>query len=217
MLAAAELSDGVDGLTGEVTTALEFPTDWGLGSSSTLLCCVAQCFDIDPMQLHFKVSNGSGYDIACGMSDSAITYKLDDGLVEVNQIEWNPSFKESLFFVYLNVKQKSSSEVRKYQDLKSSFDLEKTVAAISALTETMLDAQSIEVFNGAITKHEEMMSTLLGYPTVKQLYFSDYKGAVKSLGAWGGDFVLATGGSEDRAYFAKKGFSVIHEFESLIR
>lgn len=217
LLAAAGLSDGVDGLTGEATTVLEFPTDWGLGSSSTLLCCVAQCFDIDPMQLHFKVSNGSGYDIACGMSDSAITYKLDDGLVEVNQIEWNPCFKESLFFVYLNVKQKSSSEVRKYQDLKSSFDLEKTVAAISALTETMLDAQSIEVFNGVITKHEEMMSTLLGYPTVKQLYFSDYKGAVKSLGAWGGDFVLATGGSEDRAYFAKKGFSVIHEFESLIR
>ena len=216
LLAAAKLSHVLNGLRGEVTTALEFPTDWGLGSSSTLLCCVAQCFDIDPMQLHFKVSNGSGYDVACGMTDSAITYQLDDGLVEVNQIDWKPDFRSSLFFVYLNTKQKSSSEVSKYQDRKLSIDVKSTVDEISALTRTMMNASSLDIFIEAIAKHEEIMSAVLGYPTVKQLYFSDYKGAVKSLGAWGGDFILATGGTEDRAYFAKKGFSVIHEFESLI-
>ena len=216
LLAAAKLSHVLNGLRGEVTTALEFPTDWGLGSSSTLLCCVAKCFDIDPMQLHFKVSNGSGYDVACGMTDSAITYQLDDGLVEVNQIDWKPDFRSSLFFVYLNTKQKSSSEVSKYQDRKLSIDVKSTVDEISALTRTMMNASSLDIFIEAIAKHEEIMSAVLGYPTVKQLYFSDYKGAVKSLGAWGGDFILATGGTEDRAYFAKKGFSVIHEFESLI-
>ena len=216
LLAAAGLSDTVNGLRGEVTTALEFPTNWGLGSSSTLLCCVAQCFGIDPIQLHFKVSNGSGYDVACGMTDSAITYQLSDGLAEVNQIQWKPAFSASLFFVYLNTKQKSSSEVNKYQDRKSSIDLAATVEQISALTRAMMHANSLVVFNEAIAKHEEIMSLVLGYPTAKQLYFSDYKGAVKSLGAWGGDFILATGDAEDRMYFAGKGFSVIHEFESLI-
>ena len=216
LLAAAGLSDTVNGLRGEVTTALEFPTNWGLGSSSTLLCCVAQCFGIDPIQLHFKVSNGSGYDVACGMTDSAITYQLSDGLAEVNQIQWKPVFSASLFFVYLNTKQKSSSEVNKYQDRKSSIDLAATVEQISALTRAMMHANSLVVFNEAIAKHEEIMSLVLGYPTAKQLYFSDYKGAVKSLGAWGGDFILATGDAEDRMYFAGKGFSVIHEFESLI-
>jgi mevalonate kinase len=216
LLAAAGLSNTANRLKGEVTTALEFPTDWGLGSSSTLLCCVAQCFSIDPMQLHFKVSNGSGYDVACGMTDSAITYQLSDGLAQVNQIQWKPAFSASLFFVYLNTKQKSSSEVNKYQDRKSSIDLVVIVEEISALTRTMMNTTSLDVFNEAIVKHEEIMSAVLGYPTAKQLYFSDYKGAVKSLGAWGGDFILATGGTQDRVYFADKGFSVIHEFESLI-
>ena len=168
------------------------------------------------MQLHFKVSNGSGYDVACGKTDLAITYQLEDGLAEVNEINWKPTFSASLFFVYLNTKQKSSSEVNKYQDRKSSIDLAAIVEQISALTRTMMNANSLDVFNEAITKHEEIMSAALGYPTAKQLYFSDYKGAVKSLGAWGGDFILATGEAEDRMYFVDKGFSVIQEFESLI-
>lgn len=216
LLAASNLSHSVDRLRGKVTTELEFPTNWGLGSSSTLLCCIAQCFDIDPMQLHFKVSNGSGYDVACGKTDLGITYQLEDGLAEVNEINWKPTFSASLFFVYLNTKQKSSSEVNKYQDRKSSIDLAAIVEQISALTRTMMNANSLDVFNEAITKHEEIMSAALGYPTAKQLYFSDYKGAVKSLGAWGGDFILATGEAEDRMYFLDKGFSVIQEFESLI-
>ena len=216
LLAASNLSHSVYRLRGKVTTELEFPTNWGLGSSSTLLCCIAQCFDIDPMQLHFKVSNGSGYDVACGMTDLAITYQLEHGLAEVNEINWKPTFSASLFFVYLNTKQKSSSEVNKYQDRKSSIDLAAIVEQISALTRTMMNANSLDVFNEAIAKHEEIMSAALGYPTAKQLYFSDYKGAVKSLGAWGGDFILATGEAEDRMYFVDKGFSVIQEFESLI-
>ena len=216
LLTAAMLSNTANGLMGEVTTVLEFPTNWGLGSSSTLLCCVAQCFSINPMQLHFKVSNGSGYDVACGMTGSPITYQLSDGLAEVNQIKWKPDFSASLFFVYLNAKQKSSSEVDKYQDRKANIDLAAIVEEISALTRTMITATSLDVFNKTIDKHEEIMSAVLGYPTVKELYFSDYNGAVKSLGAWGGDFILATGNVQDRVYFAEKGFSVIHEFESLI-
>ena len=216
LLTAAGLSNTANRLRGEVTTVLEFPTNWGLGSSSTLLCCVAQCFSIDPMQLHFKVSNGSGYDVACGMTDSPITYQLNDGLAEVNQIQWKPPFSASLFFVYLNTKQQSSTEVDKYQDRKASIDLAEIVEEISVLSQTMITATSLDVFNKTIDKHEEIMSAVLGYPTVKELYFSDYKGAVKSLGAWGGDFILATGDAQDRVYFADKGFPVIHEFESLI-
>jgi mevalonate kinase len=216
LLTAAGLSNTVNRLRGEVTTVLEFPTNWGLGSSSTLLCCVSQCFSIDPMQLHFKVSNGSGYDVACGMTDSPITYQLNDGLAEVNQIQWKPPFSASLFFVYLNTKQQSSTEVDKYQDRKASIDLAEIVEEISVLSQTMITATSLDVFNKTIDKHEEIMSAVLGYPTVKELYFSDYKGAVKSLGAWGGDFILATGNAQDRVYFADKGFSVIHELESLI-
>ena len=95
--------------------------------------------------------------------------------------------------------------------------MKEAVASISTLTRAMLDAQTIEDFNKAMKDHEMLMSSVLDYPTVKQLYFSDYKGGeLKSLGAWGGDFILATGTAENRAYFAKKGYAVIHEFDSFI-
>ena len=99
----------------------------------------------------------------------------------------------------------------------NDYDEINTIAdEISVLTQNMLNAESLEAFDEAMVKHEELMSSVLGYPTVKQLYFSDYKGAVKSLGAWGGDFVLATGNFEDRAYFVSKGYDVIEEYDALI-
>ena len=108
------------------------------------------------MPLHFMVSNGSGYDVACGMSDSALTYQLDDGLVAVKPIDWKPSFSASLFFVYLNAKQKSSSEVSKYQDRKLSVDINTIADEISVLTQNMLNAESLEAFDEAMVKHEDL-------------------------------------------------------------
>ena len=80
----------------------------------------------------------------------------------------------------------------------------------------MIEATTIDAFNQAVDTHEEIMSIVLGYPAVKALYFADYPGSVKSLGAWGGDFILATGGVGDRAYFTDKGYTVAHEYASLI-
>ena len=34
------------------------------------------------------------------------------------------------------------------------------------------------------------MSELLDTKTIKELLFPDFSGTIKSLGAWGGDFVL---------------------------
>jgi len=56
-------------------------------------------------------------------------------------------------------------------------------------------------------------------PKVKELYFDDYWGSVKSLGAWGGDFVLATSNrteEETRAYFTQKGFKTFLKFQEMI-
>ena len=54
---------------------------------------------------------------------------------------------------------------------------------------------------------------------VQSIYFSDYWGLVKSLGAWGGDFVLATSNrnfTETKKYFNEKGFNVFLKYEDLI-
>ena len=41
-------------------------------------------------------------------------------------------------------------------------------------------------------------------------------GTIKSLGAWGGDFVLATGDEEAQKYFKRKGYKTIIPFQDMI-
>ncbi len=58
------------------------------------------------------------------------------------------------------------------------------------------------------------MKSILGHcynnQPLKEALFSDYDGAIKSLGAWGGDFFLATGNSNSINYFKTKGYTTIH-------
>ncbi len=55
-----------------VSTQLEFPRNWGLGSSSTLVCLIAKWAKADAFQILFSSMKGSGYDIACGMTDNPL-------------------------------------------------------------------------------------------------------------------------------------------------
>ena len=65
-------------------------------------------------------------------------------------------------------------------------------------------------------KHEDLIAKALGVPTVKQSLFPDYKGAIKSLGAWGGDFVLAASDQEGPNYFKNLGYENVIPFEKMI-
>jgi len=51
---------------------------------------------------------------------------------------------------------------------------------------------------------------------VKERLFPDYFGTLKSLGAWGGDFILATGTKETPRYFKNKGFETILTYSEMI-
>ena len=52
--------------------------------------------------------------------------------------------------------------------------------------------------------------------TIKYKLFSDYPGAIKSLGAWGGDFVLATR-KQAIDYFPLKGYKTIYSWDDMIK
>ena len=59
----------------------------------------------------------------------------------------------------------------------------------------------------------------VGRGRVKELYFSDFWGQIKSLGAWGGDLVLVTsnrGLEETAEYFKSKGFNSLLSYGDLI-
>lgn len=197
-----------------VETYLEFPRQWGLGTSSTLVANLAAWAGINPYALLQKTMGGSGYDIAAAGSKTAIYYQLEDGLPKVAEAPFHPSFSQELFFVYLNKKQDSHNAISRYRS--RHFDKAKAVAQASELTRKIALAGELGSFREAIDRHEDLIGGILGLGPIKKRYFPDYPGSIKSLGAWGGDFILATGSPSHQEYFRKKGYSVIRSYEELI-
>jgi len=200
----------------DVETELEFETDWGLGSSSTLIDLIAQWTGVIPMELFWTTSKGSGYDVACAQMTSPIAFCRGEEGVQYAEVEFEPDFADQLFFVHLNEKQVSEVEVRSYHEQKRLIDIEECIAAANELTIRMIEAPTLEEFDQTIVEHELLIATVLERDTVKTTRFKDYKGQVKSLGAWGGDFVLATGPIEYRQYFKDKGFDTIVSYHDMV-
>lgn len=193
-------------------TQLDFPRDWGLGSSSTLIHLIAQWLKVDAMELFHQTSSGSGYDIACAGVDQPIEYSLIEGKSFWKEVTL-PAVFEQVHFVHLNKKQLSDKEVNKFQ--KRAALAPKVIEQISVLSESMLSLSSIEELKFWIENHEKLLSEILQQKTVKESLFPDFSGSIKSLGAWGGDFVMAVG-SDLNSYFSNKAYSTIIPFNAMI-
>ena len=202
----------------KVTSTLEFSPDWGLGSSSSLIYCVAQWAEVNPFYLHFDVSNGSGYDIACAGTDNPITYVFANDEISYGESSFAPSFRDSLYFIYLGNKASSHLAVKDYSNL--NFDRKDFVSKLGELTEKIENCKSLKRFEDLIVEHEKTVSHVIGKPMIKEDRFPDYWGAVKSLGAWGGDFALATSAQtldKTRQYFADRGCDVVLAYKEMIK
>ena len=198
----------------QVSTKLQFPSDWGLGSSSTLINNIAQWANVNAFDLLFKSFGGSGYDIACAQYDRAILYKLDNKMPHIEMVDFDPMFKEHLFFVHLNKKQVSSKSIAKYR--KKNVE-PKMLKAVSDISQKLLTSDGLEDFNNLLKEHEAIISGILGIEPVQKTLFPDFIGQTKSLGAWGGDFILATGDESVKTYFNRKGFKTVIPYTSMIK
>lgn len=172
----------------EVTTHLEFDRSWGLGSSSTLVSNVARWAEVDPYELLAQTFGGSGYDIACATASGPLTYRLDQTKPVVESVSFFPSFSDQLFFYYLGKKQNSAREVSRYREL--TFDRQPWAQRVSELTHQLVLCDSFTTFSALLEEHEALIQSVLKVPTAKEAYLPSFAGSVKSLGAWGGDFVL---------------------------
>ncbi len=198
-----------------VKTALSFPRNWGLGSSSTLINSIASWAQVDAFTLLWNSFKGSGYDIACAQNNAPIFYQIKDEKPSVKQVAFNPDFKENLFFVHLNKKQDSKKGIAKYRE--SGKDFQKEIERISAISDQFLQVKTIIDFNQLIAEHEQIISSIIKLPPVKEQLFEAYTlGEIKSLGAWGGDFILATGTAETPSYFKKKGYQTILSYSEMV-
>lgn len=208
-------------LTGEagfnVLTENDFPREWGLGTSSTLIAALARWAGVDPYPVLFGTLGGSGYDLACAYAEGPIIYRLTEQGPVAQPAAFAPPFADRLYFIFLEKKQDSRLGIRRYRE---AVGRDQTMLnSISSLTYQALAATELTIFEGVLREHEALLSAALGLPPVKPLLFPDYWGEVKSLGAWGGDFALATsdrGAAATRKFFNEKGFSVFMRWKEMI-
>ncbi|WP_405247981.1 GYDIA family GHMP kinase [Cellulophaga sp. Asnod2-G02] len=197
-----------------IQTSLDFPRDWGLGSSSTLLNNIAQWARVNPYTLLWNSFSGSGYDIACAKHNTPILYQLENTTPNVTEITFQPAFENDIYFVHLNKKQNSREGISTYR--KADFNKQAFILEINALTKAILTCEDSTVFKSLLTQHETIVSKVLNMKPIKELLFPDYKGAIKSLGAWGGDFILAAGDNTTPNYFKEKGYNTIRSYKDMI-
>jgi mevalonate kinase len=197
-----------------IETKLTFPRLWGLGTSSTLINNIGQWLDIDAFELLKNSFGGSGYDIACAQTNQSIIYHLENKKPFFETVSFNPEFKEHIYFVYLNKKQSSKSAINNY--LNKQFSLDKVKTKIDKITAFVTETNDVSAFMAALDKHEILMSDVLEQLTVKESFFPDFNGTVKSLGAWGGDFVMVVSKENPLLYFAEKGYDTILKYEEMI-
>ncbi len=186
------LADGAS-LTAE--TRLDFPRQWGLGSSSTLVHLLSHWAQVDPYALQFETFGGSGYDVACAAADGPVFYKLVDGKPVALPVAFDPPFADRLCFVHLGQKRDSREAMADARE-----NLERAMAGPQAdawrntlvhVTMAIQHAQTLEDFAMHLRKHEDIVGRIIGQVPIQHTGFADFEGVIKSLGGWGGDFVLA--------------------------
>ncbi len=201
-----------------VETKLDFPNPWGLGSSSSLIYNIAQWAYVSPFELASRTFGGSGYDIACAGSMGPIVYQKKKSGPSWKQVNFAPHFYNQLYFIYLGKKVATKNAIEYYQGLKLE-NKSRTINELSHLTEEILNVVELKEFESLILTHENIISRALNLNRIQDEYFSDYDGVIKSLGAWGGDFALATSHhsqEETKAYFESKGLDTVLGFDELI-
>lgn len=198
----------------KIETKLTFPKFWGLGTSSTLINNLAQFLQIDAFELLKNSFGGSGYDIACAQCNSPILYQLIDGKPRVKSISFDPEFKNNIYFVYLNQKQNSRNAIANYYN--KQVNIANQLPIFNSLTQKVINAVSINEFANLLERHEVEMSNILESETVKEALFADFDGTIKSLGAWGGDFVMVVSDYNPKNYFRERGYEVILSYDEMI-
>lgn len=200
----------------EIITHTGFDHNWGFGSSSALVANMAQWALIDPFELHFRTSGGSGADVAGAVSPGPVVYRLANNVPQYYRVDFKPSFIDHILLVYTGKKQITSVSVDFFKNNPGVSD--KVIEEIDELTLAMTQTESITDFMEIMAEHEKILSGILSMDPVKT-HFPDFPGEIKSLGAWGGDFIMAVSESAPEEiidYFDGKNMHTVFSLKQLL-
>jgi len=190
-----------------------FELNWGLGSSSTLISLLSQWSGVETKKLLDASFGGSGYDVACATAEAPILYA--NGKIK-KETPLPESITNNLLFIYLGNKQNSREEIKRFKKASVTQD---QIDTMNAIISNALQTDKMEVFEQQLDGSEELISSIIGTIQLKQRLFADYPYSIKSLGAWGGDFFLATYRDLKTAkiYFEEKGYDTFFTYQEFIK
>jgi mevalonate kinase len=197
-----------------VKTQMNFSPQWGLGSSSTFISLLSQWSELPAWQLQQHFFGGSGYDVACATAKSPLVYELKNSRPHLRPTNWSPSWREELRFVYLGKKKNTQKALRDFAQIPSS-ELRGKVPLLNQLTQAIVMARELAEFQDLIRQHEALIAGILRCSPIQDELFPDFPGTIKSLGAWGGDFILAAAQKPSDEYFKSRGLDVIFRWSDL--
>ena len=204
-----------DILGNKFLTKLNFKREWGLGTSSTFVNNLAKWAKTDPYKLLFSAFNGSGYDIACCDVKNPILFQKKQNSISIENIIFNPPFIENLYLVYLEKKQNTQTSIINYFNIKS--DRKDLIEKVNFITEEIIKCKDLNQFEDLIVEHENIIAHATSQEPIQQSVFPAYsQGKIKSLGAWGGDFILVTSKNNDLSFFKNKGYNTILKLSDLV-
>ncbi len=198
-----------------IETIIEFDRNWGLGTSASLIANLSKWAQLNPFELLDASFEGSGYDVVVSLSGKPILYQLTGVGRKWEFVNYYPKFHKNLFFVYLNKKQPTYPVIQRFKKV----DVPKNILEdISQITEQIVSTKNLDEFSELIEKHEEITAKVIGKKPIGKKLFADFSGVTKSLGAWGGDLILAAGDQEKTTeYFKEKGYKTVMPFSQLIK
>ncbi len=198
---------------------LDFERAWGLGSSSTFIALIADFFEIDPYKLNHTFFKGSGYDIACAFASEALLYtNLDSENRSIESFPIAQSIKPHLFFIYTGQKQNSREAIQYYRNLPKK---EKDIAIndLNFITSELIRKQNFKDWLYFLKIHEDIVSKVLKLEKISHTLAKELPFFTKSLGAWGGDFILCLADDEPNKIknrISETGFQTYFEYKDLI-
>lgn len=190
-----------------------FELNWGIGSSSTLISLLSQWSGVEAKKLLDVSFGGSGYDVACATATGPIIYA--NGKVK-KEVALPESITDKLLFIYLGNKQNSREEIKRFNKKNV---IQSQVDEMNTIISTALQTDKIEVFEQQLDLSEDLISSIIETTKLKQRFFADYSYSIKSLGAWGGDFFMATYRDLETAkkYFEEKGYRTFFTYQEFIK
>jgi hypothetical protein len=118
--------------------------------------------------------------------------------------------------VYSGKKQSSKNEIERFNKLEIQ---KEDIYKMDQIVSSVIQSDQIDEFEKWVVESENLISGIIHSPVIKENKFKDYPFTLKSLGAWGGDFFMATYRNEKEArnYFSNLGYSIQFNYSQLIK